>query len=44
VLDAIGGDVQKVCFDLMSPMGRLIVFGHAVYTPGFIYLVKINIL
>ncbi len=34
VLDAIGGKVQKACFDHLNPMGRLIVFGAAEFTPG----------
>lgn len=34
VLDGVGGEVQKNCFDHLSPMGRLIVFGAAEFTPG----------
>lgn len=34
VLDGVGGDVQKASFDALSPMGRLIVFGAAEFTPG----------
>ena len=34
VLDAIGGDVQKASFDALNPMGRLVVFGAAEFTPG----------
>lgn len=34
VLDAIGGDVQIASFDHLSPMGRLVVFGAAEFTPG----------
>lgn len=33
VLDAIGGAVQKASFDALSPMGRLVVFGAAEFTP-----------
>ncbi|WP_396586937.1 zinc-binding dehydrogenase [Bermanella sp. R86510] len=34
VLDGVGGEVQKASFDCLSPMGRLIVFGAAEFTPG----------
>jgi len=34
VLDAIGGQVQKASFDALNPMGRLVVFGAAQFTPG----------
>ena len=34
VLDGVGGDVQKACFNALNPMGRLIVFGAAEFTPG----------
>ena len=34
VLDGVGGEIQKICFDHLSPMGRLIVFGAAEFTPG----------
>lgn len=34
VLDGIGGAVQKASFDALSPMGRLVVFGAAEFTPG----------
>ncbi|MBL4866632.1 MAG: zinc-binding dehydrogenase [Pseudomonadales bacterium] len=34
VLDAIGGAVQKGSFDALNPMGRLVVFGAAEFTPG----------
>ncbi|RCU49995.1 zinc-binding dehydrogenase [Corallincola holothuriorum] len=34
VLDAIGGEVQTASFDHLSPMGRLVVFGAAEFTPG----------
>lgn len=34
VLDAIGGEVQKASFDHLNPMGRLVVFGAAEFTPG----------
>jgi alcohol dehydrogenase len=34
VLDAIGGDVQKASFNALKPMGRLVVFGAAEFTPG----------
>ncbi len=33
VLDAIGGPVQKASFDALNPMGRLVVFGAAEFTP-----------
>lgn len=33
VLDGIGGAVQKASFEALSPMGRLIVFGAAEFTP-----------
>jgi len=33
VLDAIGGGVQKASFDALEPMGRLVVFGAAEFTP-----------
>ncbi|AFU99551.1 zinc-binding dehydrogenase [Simiduia agarivorans] len=34
VLDGIGGAVQKNAFDLLAPMGRLVAFGAAEFTPG----------
>lgn len=34
VLDAIGGEVQKASFDALNPMGRLVVFGAAEFTPS----------
>lgn len=34
VLDAIGGKIQKDSYELLSPTGRLIVFGAAEFTPG----------
>ncbi|RMA78735.1 zinc-binding dehydrogenase [Umboniibacter marinipuniceus] len=34
VLDGVGGAVQKACFNALKPMGRLIVFGAAEFTPG----------
>ncbi|MBB3167484.1 zinc-binding dehydrogenase [Simiduia aestuariiviva] len=34
VLDGIGGDVQKASFKQLAPMGRLVVFGAAEFTPG----------
>lgn len=33
VLDAIGGEVQKASFAALKPMGRLVVFGAAEFTP-----------
>ena len=33
VLDAIGGDVQRASFNALKPMGRLVVFGAAEFTP-----------
>lgn len=33
VLDAIGGQVQQASFDALNPMGRLVVFGAAEFTP-----------
>ncbi|WP_323846208.1 zinc-binding dehydrogenase [Microbulbifer magnicolonia] len=33
VLDAIGGRVQRASFDALNPMGRLVVFGAAEFTP-----------
>lgn len=33
-LDAIGGKAQKECYRLLSPAGRLIVFGAAAFAPG----------
>ena len=33
VLDAIGGAVQRASFDALNPMGRLVVFGAAEFTP-----------
>ncbi|MCX2782844.1 zinc-binding dehydrogenase [Microbulbifer thermotolerans] len=33
VLDAIGGAVQKASFAALKPMGRLVVFGAAEFTP-----------
>ncbi|NVK12052.1 MAG: zinc-binding dehydrogenase [Gammaproteobacteria bacterium] len=34
VLDGVGGEVQKASFDALNPMGRLVVFGAAEFTPG----------
>lgn len=34
VLDAIGGQVQSASFDALNPMGRLVVFGAAEFTPS----------
>lgn len=34
VLDAIGGEVQTASFNALKPMGRLVVFGAAEFTPG----------
>ena len=34
VLDGVGGAVQKASFDALNPMGRLVVFGAAEFTPG----------
>lgn len=34
VLDAIGGKVQQASFDALNPMGRLVVFGAAEFTPS----------
>ncbi len=34
VLDAIGGEVQMASFAALKPMGRLVVFGAAEFTPG----------
>lgn len=34
VLDAIGGEVQQASFNALKPMGRLVVFGAAEFTPG----------
>ena len=34
VLDAIGGKVQTASFDALNPMGRLVVFGAAEFTPS----------
>jgi synaptic vesicle membrane protein VAT-1 len=34
VLDAIGGAVQKASFAALNPMGRLVVFGAAEFTPS----------
>jgi len=34
VLDGIGGSVQKASFDALNPMGRLVVFGAAEFTPS----------
>ena len=33
VLDAIGGTVQQASFAALKPMGRLVVFGAAEFTP-----------
>jgi len=33
VLDAIGGTVQQASFAALNPMGRLVVFGAAEFTP-----------
>ena len=34
VLDGVGGAVQRASFDHLRPMGRLVVFGAAEFTPG----------
>jgi len=34
VLDAIGGEIQTASFNALQPMGRLVVFGAAEFTPG----------
>ena len=34
VLDGIGGAVQQASFEQLNPMGRLVVFGAAEFTPG----------
>lgn len=34
VLEAIGGNDFRRCYDLLAPTGRLIVFGAAEFTPG----------
>jgi len=34
VLDAIGGEIQNASFNALKPMGRLVVFGAAEFTPG----------
>lgn len=34
VLDGIGGEVQQASFNQLNPMGRLVVFGAAEFTPG----------
>lgn len=34
ILDAIGGKIQKQCYKILAPMGRLVIFGSACYTPG----------
>ncbi|WGL15212.1 zinc-binding dehydrogenase [Microbulbifer bruguierae] len=34
VLDGIGGKVQLQSFNALAPMGRLVVFGAAEFTPG----------
>ena len=34
VLDGVGGDVQRSSFNHLNPMGRLVVFGAAEFTPG----------
>ena len=34
VLDAIGGQVQTASFNALNPMGRLVVFGAAEFTPS----------
>lgn len=34
VLDAIGGEIQTASYKAMKPMGRLVVFGAAEFTPG----------
>ena len=33
VLDAIGGEIQRASFAALKPMGRLVVFGAAEFTP-----------
>jgi len=34
VLDGVGGAVQTASFHALNPMGRLVVFGAAEFTPG----------
>ncbi len=34
VLDAVGGEVQKISFNALAPTGRLIVYGATVFAPG----------
>jgi alcohol dehydrogenase len=34
ILDGVGGQVQKDSFKHLNPMGRLVVFGAAEFTPG----------
>jgi len=34
VLDGVGGEVQTASFNRLAPMGRLVVFGAAEFTPG----------
>ncbi|GAA3916640.1 zinc-binding dehydrogenase [Litoribacillus peritrichatus] len=34
VLDAIGGEIQTSSYQALKPMGRLVVFGAAEFTPG----------
>lgn len=34
VLDAIGGKVQRISYEALSPTGRLVIFGAATFTPG----------
>lgn len=34
ILDGVGGALQKDLFQRLAPMGRLIVFGAAEFTPG----------
>jgi alcohol dehydrogenase len=34
VLDAIGGKIQRQSYELLAPMGRMVVFGAAQFTPG----------
>lgn len=31
VLDAVGGQLQKDCYELLAPMGRMVIFGAATF-------------
>jgi NADPH2:quinone reductase len=33
VADAVGGDVRTASFDVLAPLGRILVLGHAANTP-----------